>query len=63
MLLTNDEDTYLIKYLTELSYDINGFDSIDFVYYMYKLVNNELAYIVRIPNMSLLFLYRSLTYF
>ena len=63
MLLTDDEDTYLITYLTELSYDVNGVDNLDFIYYMYKQIHDELVYIVRIPNMSLLFLYRSLTYF
>ena len=62
MLLTDNEDTYLITYLTELSYDVNGVDNLDFIYYMYKLVNYELAYIVRIPNMHLLYLYKSLIY-
>ena len=63
MLLTDDEDSFLIKYLTELSYDTYGYDDVNFVYKKYKLIHEELVYVVRIPNMSLLFLYRSLTYF
>ena len=60
MNLTDYEDTLLIAYLTELSYDVNGIDDINFIYYMYKLVHDELIYIPRIPNMSLLFLFRSI---
>ena len=60
MKLTDNEDTLLIEYLTELSYDTTGRDNVNFVYKFYKVINDELIYIQRTPNMSLLFLFRSL---
>ena len=63
MILTDAEDTYLIAYLTELSYDTYGYDDVNFIYDLYKIIHDELTYIVRVSNMSLLFLYRSLTYY
>ena len=55
MKLNDYEDTLLIEYLTELSYDTYGYDDVNFVYIKYKLIHDQLIYIPRTPNMSLLF--------
>ena len=60
MKLNDYEDTLLIEYLTEYSYDSTGRDDVNFVHKFYKVINEELIYIQRTPNMSLLFLFRSL---
>ena len=60
MKLNDREDTFLVEYLTELSYDTYGIDDVNFIYNRYKLLHDALIHIPRIPNMSLLYLFKYL---
>ena len=60
MILTENEDVNLIRFITMLSYQNLGCDNLDFVYYYYTLILNYLTFKIRDDNLNLEELYYSL---